>query len=123
MAIGKEGLQVEFPVEVSIADNCFCNACHGVGRATKIKLPDTRYRGLGMTVLATAYDDYWLCDSCKGKLVEALGAVEVVRCKDCKLWRRNVGFTDSPNGHCFCIDMDTNQYDFCSFGERRDSDV
>lgn len=46
-------------------------------------------------------------------------AVPVVRCKDCKQWRRNIGFTDSPNGHCFYIDMDTNQYDFCSFGERR----
>lgn len=47
-------------------------------------------------------------------------AVPVVRCKDCKQWRRNIGFTDSPNGHCFCIDMDTNQYDFCSCGERRE---
>jgi len=48
-------------------------------------------------------------------------AVPVVRCKDCKQWRRNIGFTDSPNGHCFCIDLDTNQYDFCSCGEKSDS--
>lgn len=61
--------------------------------------------------------------SCAVKDAPTVDAVEVVRCKDCKQWRRNVGFTDSPNGHCFCIDMDTNQYDFCSCGERRDSDV
>ena len=48
--------------------------------------------------------------------------VNVVRCKDCKQWRRNIGFTDSPNGHCFYIDMDTNQNHFCSYGERRKTD-
>ena len=46
-------------------------------------------------------------------------AVEVVRCKDCKQWRRNVGIVDSPNGHCFCHDIETNGNDFCSYGERR----
>lgn len=47
-------------------------------------------------------------------------AVPVVRCKDCKQWRRNIGFTDSPNGHCFYHDIDTNGFDFCSYGERRE---
>lgn len=46
-------------------------------------------------------------------------AVPVVRCKDCKQWRRNIGFTDNPNGHCFYHDIDTNGFDFCSYGERR----
>lgn len=46
-------------------------------------------------------------------------AVEVVRCKDCKWWSRNVGIVDSPNGHCFSHDIDTNGYDFCSYGERK----
>ena len=46
-------------------------------------------------------------------------AVTVVRCKDCKQWRRNIGFTDNPNGHCFYHDIDTNGFDFCSYGERR----
>lgn len=46
-------------------------------------------------------------------------AVEVVRCKDCEQWSRNSGFADSPNGHCFCHDIETNGHDFCSYAERR----
>ena len=46
-------------------------------------------------------------------------AVEVVRCKGCKHWCRNAGIADSPNGHCFCHDIETNGQDFCSYGERR----
>ena len=42
----------------------------------------------------------------------------VVRCEDCQNWKRNVGLTDSPNGHCFEHDIDTNGRDFCSYGER-----
>ena len=49
-------------------------------------------------------------------------AVEVVRCKDCKQWSRNSGIAESPNGHCFCHDIETNGHDFCSYGERRDND-
>lgn len=45
--------------------------------------------------------------------------VEVVRCEKCKQWSRNIGIADSPNGHCFCHDIETNGYDFCSYGERR----
>lgn len=41
----------------------------------------------------------------------------VVRCKDCAAWKRNVGIVDSPNGHCFEHDIDTNGQDFCSYGE------
>ena len=48
-------------------------------------------------------------------------AVEVVRCKECQNWKRNIGFVDSPNGHCFYNDIDTNGFDFCSYGERRDT--
>lgn len=47
-------------------------------------------------------------------------AEPVVRCKDCQNWKRNVGFIDSPNGHCFEHDIDTNGHDFCSYGERQD---
>ena len=49
-------------------------------------------------------------------------AVEVVRCKDCGGWCRNVGIKDSPNGHCFTHDIDTNGFDFCSYGERKDNE-
>ena len=41
----------------------------------------------------------------------------VVRCRDCDAWKRNVGIVDSPNGHCFEHDIDTNGQDFCSYGE------
>ena len=53
--------------------------------------------------------------------IERLPAADVapvVRCKDCQNWKRNVGLTDSPNGHCFEHDIDTNGRDFCSYGER-----
>ena len=45
--------------------------------------------------------------------------VKVIRCNDCKEWRRHVGRVNSPNGHCFCHDTDTNGFDFCSYGERK----
>lgn len=48
-------------------------------------------------------------------------AAEVVRCKDCWQWSRNVGVADSPNGHCFYHDIEMNGNDFCSYGERRGS--
>lgn len=49
--------------------------------------------------------------------VPAADVAEVVRCKDCAAWKRNVGIVDSPNGHCFEHDIDTNGQDFCSYGE------
>lgn len=49
----------------------------------------------------------------------AVDAVEVVRCKDCIWWKRNRGFSDSPNGHCFARDDDTNGFDFCGGGVRK----
>ena len=47
----------------------------------------------------------------------AADVAEVVRCRDCDAWKRNVGIVDSPNGHCFEHDIDTNGQDFCSYGE------
>lgn len=47
--------------------------------------------------------------------VPAADVAEVVRCKDCDAWKRNVGIVDSPNGHCFNHDIDTNGQDFCSW--------
>ena len=49
----------------------------------------------------------------------AADVAEVVRCKDCDAWKRNVGIADSPNGHCFEHDIDTNGQDFCSYGEKK----
>lgn len=50
--------------------------------------------------------------------IPAADVAPVVRCKDCQDWKRNVGLTDSPNGHCFEHDIDTNGHDFCSYGAR-----
>jgi hypothetical protein len=50
----------------------------------------------------------------------AADVAEAVRCRDCAAWKRNVGIADSPNGHCFEHDIDTNGQDFCSYGERRE---
>ena len=63
-----------------------------------------------------------MLDWIKADIIRAPAAdvAPVVRCKDCKDWKRNVGFTDSPNGHCFEHDIDTNGHDFCSYGDRRD---
>lgn len=52
----------------------------------------------------------------------AADVAPVARCEDCQNWKRNVGLTDSPNGHCFEHDIDTNGRDFCSYGERKDND-
>lgn len=51
--------------------------------------------------------------------VPAADVAPVVRCKDCKSWRRNVGVVDSPNGHCFERDIETNGQDYCSDGEAK----
>ena len=48
-----------------------------------------------------------------------IDAVPVVHCKDCKEWQRHCGFVDSPNGHCSHLEITTNGYDYCSYGERR----
>ena len=47
----------------------------------------------------------------------AADVAEVVRCRNCAAWKRNVGIADSPNGHCFEHDIETNGQDFCSYGE------
>lgn len=44
-------------------------------------------------------------------------SVEVVMCKNCTNWVRNVGVSDSPNGICFYHDICTNGEDYCSYGE------
>lgn len=55
---------------------------------------------------------------CYVRDMPAADVAPVVRCKDCQHWKRNAGLTDSPNGHCFEHDIDTNGRDFCSYGER-----
>lgn len=54
------------------------------------------------------------------KTAPAVDAVEVVRCKNCKDWKRHSGVAShSPTGVCFMFAETTLGEDFCSYGERR----
>ena len=50
----------------------------------------------------------------------AVDAVEVVRCKDCKHFRRNL----ENDTYCDCVGGLTGpeENDFCSYGERKDNE-
>ncbi len=59
--------------------------------------------------------------------LEALrnGAVPVIRCGECKWWDADpdsYGKDDGPNGKCMKSFEETNDDDFCSYGERKDGD-
>ena len=62
---------VNFPCEISSADNCICSACHGLGRVVKLQLPETLYHRMGEG-LSTEYTSYWLCLNCRKKLMQSL---------------------------------------------------
>lgn len=52
---------------------------------------------------------------------DTVDAVEVVRCKDCRHWDSETGWCNQ-NSAFYEHDMDWNMYndyDFCSYGERR----
>lgn len=65
-----------------------------------------------------------LLDEIRNKIrrMSAADVAPVTRCKDCDAWKRNVGIVDSPNGHCFEHDIDTNGQDFCSYGARKENE-
>ena len=45
--------------------------------------------------------------------------VEVVRCEDCKRWSKNSNLPTDTSGLCFYHHIDTDEKDFCSYGERK----
>ena len=65
-----ESLDVEFKTSMSKASNCICNACHGSGQVLSLSLPETLY--FDRKHLTTEYSPYWVCRSCRDKLVKAL---------------------------------------------------
>ena len=65
-----ERIDVEFTSKNSEYGNCICTACHGSAFVTKIKMPETLFHD-GKR-LSTRYSDYWLCPTCKNKLIKAL---------------------------------------------------
>ena len=75
-----------------------------------------KQRGANRSPAQNAMLDRICCDI---KNMPAADVTPVVRCKDCDAWKRNVGIVDSPNGHCFEHEIDTNGQDFCSYGEKK----
>ena len=67
---------MEFNATISKHDNCICSACYDIGRVIKITLP--LILNHDDEVISTPYREYWLCDSCKAKLIKALGVDNVV---------------------------------------------
>lgn len=69
--------------------------------------------------IASEYDDF-MVDGHDILDAPTIDAVPVVRCKDCKFWNR-----DDPAGNgceCHCNGGWWLPEDYCSCGERRDSD-
>lgn len=54
--------------------------------------------------------------------IEALPSIELVRCRVCKYWEGEERHGFYYFEHCSLSDMDTNSDDFCSNGERGDSE-
>ncbi len=83
-------LEVSFKATTSEFDNCICSACHATERVVKVILPRTLYYD-GKN-LSTKYDRYWLCESCRIKLINALNFQEenVSEERICK-WQRYEG--------------------------------
>ncbi len=65
-----ERKNVKFKSIISTCDNGICDACHGGGKVIKLDLPETKY--FNGTGLKTKRHPYWLCHSCRDKLVKAL---------------------------------------------------
>lgn len=57
------------------------------------------------------------------RIIEGLpvvDVVEVVRCKECRWFRREENTSSSFDGSCDARYCETNGDDYCSYGERRD---
>lgn len=51
---------------------CVCDGCHEIGSVLKISCPRTSYLSRFSTILTTQFQEYWLCEKCKGKLLNVL---------------------------------------------------
>lgn len=62
---------VRFRATRSKHDNCVCDECGRTDKVTKLAIPKTKRGG------PTRYKEYWLCDRCTQKLIDAIiGAKE-----------------------------------------------
>lgn len=72
---GWQFAEVEFKSTISESEFCICDACHKKDEVMKLTLPETAYHRNGngqLRQLSTKYREYWLCPSCRRKLVHAL---------------------------------------------------
>ena len=53
---------------------------------------------------------------------ETVDAVEVVRCRDCKHWHFETGLCNLHSNFSKSVLHFFDEYDFCSYGERKDGD-
>ena len=53
-----------------------------------------------------------------GKIIESAPSIDIVRCAECKYWQSDGG------AMMFCeqVDIPTDANDFCSYGERKESE-
>lgn len=68
-----ERKEVTFAAEMSASEHCVCDACHAEAQVLKISLPYSKY--YGSDELVTRFREYWLCQSCREKLMKAVGVV------------------------------------------------
>ena len=61
---------VLFEAERLKGENKCCDCCFTIGKVTKLKIPVTKY--YNHRTLETIYNEYWFCDECKIKLINAL---------------------------------------------------
>lgn len=74
-------------------------------------------RGRALEIVKRTSGDYAAAWSEIGKL-PAADVVEVVRCKDCKHYQKDMLF-----GNAYCDGRQVKPDDFCSYGERKETNA
>ena len=54
------------------------------------------------------------------KTIDSAPSIEIIRCKECKYWHKNRKEGDGMNVFDVCYDFQAD--DFCSYGERKESE-
>lgn len=77
-----------------------------------------------LTAMKSAFDAIELDGMIKAlKEAPTADVVEVVRCKDCRHFREHRYIpTGVPNFYCNWHEISVEKHDFCSYGERKESD-
>lgn len=76
--------------------------------------PETGYHNLKWCAMEEAKDAL--------KMLPTIDAVHVIRCKECKYWLRDEGYSQDRECRCGCNGGWWLPEEYCSCGERRDAD-